>query len=179
VDGISPKSIVIPNIKEKFYVVFIQEAVLGYYFGLGHKKTGLWVDLFTPVHQPEFKKFDFENQRIKVQTPEESYYTIIKGLLHRENDKLMVAEKWRISARLLKNHIDLQKVKELLLENQDEYEYLLPKGFTMTPEAIQGYALNSAVESGYEATSSEYPEDSIVTENGISIEQKEEWLKAI
>ena len=177
--GANPRAIVLPTVKQKFYVLFIEEAVLGYYFGLRHKETGLWIDLFTPIHQPEFKKFKFENLKIKVQTPEESFYTMIKALLHRKNNKLVVADKWLQNAKLLIKDIDTQKAHNIIEINMEEYAHLLPKDITKTPESIVSYALNSAVGSDYRATSSKYPKRSVVTKNGISIEQKEIWLKVV
>ncbi len=83
-----------PSIKEDFFVFAIENSFNSYYFGLVHKKTKKWVDLFSPVFIGECKTVVIDKNTYKCTSIESMILYLAYDLLWRVAVKKGIKQKW-------------------------------------------------------------------------------------
>ncbi|HXH27204.1 MAG TPA: hypothetical protein VNG90_04875 [Candidatus Acidoferrum sp.] len=177
--GQSCLELVAPGIKNNFYVTHIDRMGRGYYFGMVHKTSGLWVDIFTPEHTPSFVPVVVAGQAINVESIPETLYAILRDLLWRQQRGMLIRASLVEAAALLWKYVDHDQLYRIFAAHPGEYQSLVPADIAKTPEAITAHALTIAPFKPADwSPQPSYPTDCINTENGITIEPPDQFALA-
>jgi hypothetical protein len=180
---------VLPQIKKYFYVLSISKSFNGYYFGLIHKKTGKWVDLFPLSYIRPFASAKIGEEAYKIETISSQVLYLAHNLLWRVKSGFEVRCKWVQKLEFLYSQpsLDIQAAeKEFLL-----YKEVLMEDFPK--EMMDGTSVRSFVSDTIEYVKpfakkerkhwfrqfKNYYKNSITTPNGISMDSRFVLLKTI
>lgn len=171
-----------PSIKNDFYITDINPSHLSYYFGMIHKKSKKWVDLFSQEYPQKLTTITVGDEEYQAIAIESQIIYLAKDLLVRSASNREVKKKWINKLELLSSQKNLdwkymdEEFKthgEYLLSDFKDKEKSLPK----TVKAFVAFAIKHAENNSKKVKSfikipNTYPNDSIVTSNGIKIESK-------
>lgn len=80
-EGSIDRPVVTPEIKKYFYVLNIVESKGSYYFGLIHKKTLKWVDLFAEAYPREYATLDLAGEQYPATSLESQILWMARDML--------------------------------------------------------------------------------------------------
>jgi hypothetical protein len=130
-DRIPVHRMVRSDVDRDFTVKHVRPMNAGRYFGMVHRATGLWVDIYTAPHPVLSTWLALGERKIRTQIPEETFFALVKDLLLRDRDRRTVRPKWVASAKLLWRHVDRRLVFQLMDRYVDEYSDLVPRGIAI------------------------------------------------
>jgi hypothetical protein len=140
--GMSARSMVKPDLTDRFSVVREAPMYSGSYFGLTHRDTRLWVDVYVAPHRLLGTPLDLGGHTVTVQLPEETFFALVKDLLFRHRARMLLKEKWTASAGLLWRHVHRPTVFDLMARHGDELRPLLPDHLAdASPAAVVEHTL--------------------------------------
>ncbi len=175
----------LPTIKKDFYVMDIVESKQSYYFGMIHKKTKIWVDVFSEPYSKKYHKLTIGEKDFLRASIESQLVWMARDIISR------IAAGVGIHRKHIKRLIDIMNAQcfdyQVLEEEfQNNKDYLLKKVPLVDHQAINHVQdfIEYAVQKGklypksYQSFSKAfYPDSVITTSNGISIEPKKTFRK--
>jgi|GEM_PF-3550470 len=96
-------------IKEKFFIIEISPSNGAYYFGLIHKKTKKWVDLFPKSDKSGLTPIEIDRVKYLAEGIESQAAYLTKDILRRNSYNLPVRGKWINKLQDLYNYPSLNK----------------------------------------------------------------------
>ncbi len=98
-----------PSIKDQFLIIEISPSNGAYYFGLIHKKTKKWVDLFPKSDKSGLTPIEIDGVKYLAENIESQVAYLTKDILRRSSHNLPVREKWINKLRDLYSYSSLNK----------------------------------------------------------------------
>jgi hypothetical protein len=137
------RGMVLPTVHERFRVTHRSAMYSGVYFGMVHRATRLWVDMYTSPHRLRSEQFTLGGLEIAGQVPEETFFALIKELLVRSSRRRPVKPTWVANAKVLWRNVDHDQVFELMRLYRAEYRSFLPHQTARGPlRDVVAYALS-------------------------------------
>ena len=169
-----------PNIKNNFFITDINPSHGSYYFGMTHKKSKMWVDLFSVKYPQNLTTIVIDGKRFKAVSMESNSIYLARDFFCRIRAKMPLRQKWIDKLKWLTQQdiLDWNAMEEEFANNRD---YLLSDTASVHPpksaKEFVALAIEEASAHVGEArrkTSffAQYPTDSVVTTNGIRIENR-------
>lgn len=180
---------VLPSIKNYFYVLSITESFDSYYFGLVHKKTKKWVDLFPVAYSRSCYNVRVEGKAYKAETISSQVLYLAHDLLRRIKGHKDVRQKWFNKIKFLFSQI--KDVTDFENEFSSHKQYLLedlPRGVKIPENAhefiqtvIECVApfVKLSTKRNWFLLFKNYYKDSVVTSNGIKVDSRFALLRTL
>lgn len=178
-------SFVTPRIKQYFYVMAINSSYEGYYFGLIHKKTKRWIDIFSEPYAKAYAEIFLGGQRYLVTTLESQILHLAHDIFWRTSTSRMVAKKWVEKLDLLHtlSHISWEEIEKEFLAHR---EYFLAVAGDSHFSDSRSY-IREALSKGnaYKnpkallSTLRNLGSDSVVTSNGITVDSRAAFVSML
>ena len=180
---------VLPTLKNYFYVISITESFDGYYFGLIHKKTKKWVDLFPTAYKRNYIDIKIGEKIYKAESIGSQILYLAHDILWRIKDRNDVRQKWIDKIKFLVSNITEQEAFESEFLHHKEYllEYFpkhlkIPENVREFIELILNYAtsfITPPVKKNWFLLLKNYYKDSVTTSNGITIDSRMTMLRTL
>lgn len=162
------------GVAKYFYITRLFSTKRGFQYGLVHKKTATWVDLFPRKKMPRFVEITFNNnQKVKVHTVEEIVYGLCVATLEKtyyKNSPVLPDSIEKL--KRLAPHVNQRILTEIVRENIDQTKYMTG---TFGNLINTGSIIRSITEHcppynppGYKFDN--YPKNQIIAPNGLSVE---------
>jgi hypothetical protein len=181
----NPKQLVLPTIKDGFCITAIDPSAKGYYFGMIHKNTKIWTDIFMPFYSGKLASIAINGKYYQTVVIEDGLLWRVYDILWRKQKPSMrIEKKWIDTVKRLRNRkeIDHQLLQDLfeshrpfVLENlgvnlrESNIEELLDRveKIPPTPKMLVKFPPDGM----------KFPSDGVTTENGISVDNQETLTK--
>ena|SRR3989344_3727814 len=85
---------VAPSIKNKFTIIEVSSSNGSYYFGLIHKKTKKWIDLFPKLDTEGLVLIEINGKKYLAESIENQVVYLAKDILRRSLNRLPIRGKW-------------------------------------------------------------------------------------
>jgi hypothetical protein len=99
--GAGPSAPELPGLREFFRVLEVVHSENSLYYGMIHKASGMWVDLFTPPYKQEFASVEISGRRYRVSRLESQMLYLAHDILHRAKTGYPIRTKWLVKLRTL------------------------------------------------------------------------------
>lgn len=178
---------VLPGIRDDFYVIDIVYSKESYYFGLIHRKTGIWTDVFSEPYRRRYKPVVLGSETCRASTVESQILWMARDMLSRVKKRTGIHRKHvaRLRQCMQWQGLDHRALAEEFEAHRDYYFDKVPEDRKALLPTVTDY-VDYAIRQGdsyprsYDSWSkSRYPEESITTTNGISIESRATFRRLI
>jgi hypothetical protein len=177
----NPKQLVLPTVKNQFCITAIDPSAKGYYFGMIHKNTRIWTDIFMPFYSGKLASIAINGKYYQTVVIEDGLLWRVYDILWRKQKPGMrIEQKWIDTVKRLRNRkeVDYQLLQDLfeshrpfVLENlginlrERNIEELLDRVEKIPPTP------KVPIKSPPDCI--QFPSDCVTTENGISVDNQE------
>lgn len=184
-DGSLSDSPLRPGIKDDFYVMHLVESKDSYAFGLIHKKTGFWVDIFSEPYKKVYKEIVVGGKQYPAESLETQILWMVRDIVSRMQKGAGIHRKHiaRIEWLMTVPEFDRDAYSKEFEENREYYMKKVPDHIKPTIQNVFDFTLH-ATTSGkayphtYDAWSKKnYPDEIIRTPNGIAVESPQTFKK--
>ena len=120
----------LPRLRELFDVVEVVHDT-GWYYGMRHKGTGTWVDLFTPLHSKNLASIELWG-RTRFATALESQILYLAGdILRRSGTMYPIRSKWLTKLKQLNSleSVEWSKIQQEYNTHKEEFVSHFPKRY--------------------------------------------------
>ena len=117
----------LPSLHTDFHVME-KNSMSGWYFGLTHRKTGAWVDLFTPNYERARKPILFLGKEYEAETIESQVLYLAQNILWRAQTGQTIRRKWPNKLRALMglHELDTDAIQSEFKGHPDYFASVLP-----------------------------------------------------
>ena len=122
--------VVSPEIKKYFSVTHTSPMFGGYHFGIIHKKTNRWVDLFSAPYEKKYKSVTIAQEQYLAETIESQILHLAQDALSLIKKKAQLREKWAQKLVVLWSlpHIDMQSIEQEFSDHKEHFMSVVPEG---------------------------------------------------
>jgi len=177
-----PADLVDNKVTDDFYITRLFATQRGLQFGLVHKGTGCWVDIFPRVHAPRFVEVnDNYNQHIRLHNLEEIVYGLCLSTLEKTFYKRSVLSDSIHKLKRLEPYVNMELFDQIVAENINQTS-LMVEAFgesINTREIIRFVIANCRAHTPPAYNFEAYPPGRITTPNGLQVENPEVYNEAM